>query len=167
VSNFFYSVRSSFPTGIRSLEEELSQESDIRSFVFAIAGLLYGISLAILGWFATGAGHGTFFFFSLAVFPYGIGLILWPLIGWLLADSRAYFQRILFIITIIFRYALIVIYVLFYGSSEIPYIAVTWRYSRFAILAPVALFLIGQLLIWAIVLGRILQTRQSVAMPQR
>ena len=151
-----HSIHRPTTTGSESLKgEDFSSGSDVlRRFVFAIVGVLYGASLAALGWMASGAGHGTFFFFSVAVFPYGIGLILWPVIGYLLADVGRQFQRALFLIAILGRYALLVVYVVLYGSFEMPHIAVTWRYSHFDIIAPLVLFLAGQVLIWTLFLRR-------------
>jgi hypothetical protein len=120
-----------------------------KKVVLTLAGLAYGLSLAWFGWIATGAGHGTFFFFSVAVFPYGIGLILWPLIGYLLADIHTSWRRIQFLTVIIVRYGLLTLYVVLYGPSEMPRIEITWRYSALYVLAPIVLFLVGQGIIWA------------------
>lgn len=138
-------------------DREGSGSDVIKNFAFAGVGLLYGVSLAVLGWIATGAGHGTFFFFSLAVFPYGIGLILWPVLGYLLAHVDVTFHRTLFLITIVTRYALLTVYILRYGSSEMPHMMVTWRYSHFDIVAPLVLFLAGQILIWALFVRGVLK----------
>ena len=74
---------------------------------------------------------------------------MWPAIAILLAYVRDGFYRGLFLIVIAVRYALIAVFVLRW-PDEIPRIAVAWKYSAGYVLAPVGLFLAGQLLIWLI-----------------
>ena len=103
--------------------------------------------LTALGWTATGAGHGTFFFFLLAVFPFGIGFLLWPVIALLLANVGESFYRRLFLIAIPVQYALIALYILNW-SDELPRIAIAWKYSPANVLEPLVLFLAGHIVIW-------------------
>lgn len=67
----------------------------MKQWVYAIVGLLYGITLAFV-WFASigggGAGHGpeheTNIILFFAAAPYGLGLLLWPVIGFMAGSVR-------------------------------------------------------------------------------
>ena len=120
-----------------------------KSLTYSLMGFLYALGLTALGWMATGAGHGTFFFLSLAVFPFGIGFLMWPAIALLLANLRDTFYRHLFLSVIAVRYGLIAIYVVRW-PDELPRIAVAWRYSPAYVIEPLVLFLAGQLVIWVL-----------------
>jgi hypothetical protein len=130
---------------------------------FAILTLFLGAVFAGLGWITSAAGHGTFFFFSIAVFPYGLGLLLWLMIGFFLADVGQPFQRTMFLTTIFVRYLVIGIYVFNYWSYEWPHIKITWAHSRLFILAPIIVFFAWQAFIWAFFIRRMRQKRLAVS----
>lgn len=91
------------------------------------------------------------------MFPFGIGFLLWPAIAFLLANIKDSFYRILFLIVIASRHVLLAIYVSRYGPGEVPHIIVTWSYSPFYVLAPLTLFLGGQILIWVLFVRGVLK----------
>lgn len=127
--------------------------SMIKPFTYSFIGLLYGLSLLALGWTAAGAGHGTFFFLSLAVFPFGIGFLMWPAITLLLANVHEGFYRSFFLIMIAVRYALIAIFVLRW-PDELRRIPIAWEYSPSYVIEPLVLFLAGQVLLWVLFFRR-------------
>src|SRR5581483_11608179 len=78
-----------------------------------IAGLLYGILLAITGLLATGVGHGTYVLIGIFSAPVGfLGIIIalvspplvWAIIGWMLSKADHPKYRIIFIVIMAVHY---------------------------------------------------------------
>jgi hypothetical protein len=125
----------------------------VKVLSYTLTGLVYGLCLTALGWNASGAGHGTFFFLSLAVFPYGLGFLLWPAIALLLAKIDDGFYRDLFLSVIAVRYALIAVFVVNWG--EVQRIPIAWMYTPGYILEWILIFLAGQVLIWVLFVRKV------------
>lgn len=126
---------------------------------FAATGFLYALIFAFLGFNVTGScGTGTFFFFAIAVLPYGIGLLFWPVMGYLMADLRAVFSKWLYL-TILAAHYFLVVKCLWY-SEESYYLIKMWNSSPSLLLMPAIFYLTGQVVIWAVFIRSIRSTRE-------
>jgi len=115
-------------------------------------GLLYAVVYFLLAFNAGGgggAGHGpgTGIFFA-AVLPYGMGLLFFPVIGFLAGNLRAFMVKVLFISATVIHYALVVNFLRIDWLRDSARIEGMWMYSPISIVLPGAFYLIGQLVIW-------------------
>ncbi len=125
------------------------------------AGTGYAIIYFILAFFAVGYGHGTAIFFA-PLMPYFLGLIFFPLAGFLGGDLRPFLSRVLFISALTVHYASTVICLRVRGMADPAYVERTWRASPWLILLPAGWYLLGQVFIWAVLIrGVFFQARRA------
>ncbi len=63
-------------------------------WILTFAGIIYTVMLGLIGIGMIGAcGVGTSLFAALAFFPFGVGLLYWPLLGYLLPSTSQAYQR--------------------------------------------------------------------------
>jgi hypothetical protein len=125
------------------------------------AGAGYAVIYFILAFFATGAGHGTFIFFA-PLGPYFLGLIFFPLAGFLADDLRPFLSRVLFISALTVHYATTAIFLRVRGVADPSYIERVWNASPWFILLPAGWYLLGQVIIWAVLIrGTFFQARRA------
>ena len=117
----------------------------------SIVGLLIGLAFAVVYLFlafgAAGAGHGTGIFFA-AILPYGVGLLLFPALGFLAGNLRSLANKIVFVSILTIHYALVINFLRLDWISEATYFEKMWNYSPLAILLPTGLYFAGQLILW-------------------
>ena len=126
-----------------------------RTGVYPVAGFLYGLVLACLGFLATGAGHGTYVIAGLASSPVSviqsiwIALLsppfIWSYVGFWLGGSAHVFGRLIFLLCMLMHY-LGLIWVLRRPSEFADWGYVSKLPEFFA--GAVGFYLIGQIAIW-------------------
>jgi len=124
-------------------------------------GLLYALAYLILAAGAAGAGHGTYFFFA-PISPYCLGLLIFPLLGYLAGDLRPFSSRVIFLSALAIHYALTAIFLRGDGLSEPSHIRKVWDISPENILLPAGCYLLGQVIIW-VALIRVVVSRSGRA----
>ena len=129
---------------------------------FAGLGLLYAIIYAFLAFVAAGAGHGTGIFF-VAIWSYGLGLLVFPLIGFLAADLRPFLVKVIFISILAIHYAVVVKLILVGWAGDFPHIEKMWNLSTWYILLPAGFYLVGQIVIWMVLIRRSIIYRERAA----
>src|SRR2546425_12680240 len=103
----------------------------------AIAGLLIGLGFAVVYFFlafgASGAGHGTGIFFA-AILPYGLGLLVFPSLGFLAGDLRSFMSKVIFICVLVIHYTLVINFLRLDWMTDPVYIEKSWNYSHWSII---------------------------------
>jgi len=121
-----------------------------RSQVVGLAGgTSYGLVYCFLAFSATGGDRGTYIFFAPAG-PYLLGLLWFPLAGFLAGDLRPFLSKVVFISALIVHYAIIIIFLRAVWEIDFPYFAQVWDNSPSYILLPAGWYLLGQAIIWAV-----------------
>jgi hypothetical protein len=120
----------------------------IMRWSFAAIGFLYAIIYAVFAFAAAGAGHGTGIFFA-AIWPYGLGLLFFPVVGFLAGDLKPFLPKVLFISLLVIHYTLAINFLRLGWTTDLPYIEKMWDNSPLYILLPAGFYLLGQVLIWA------------------
>jgi hypothetical protein len=126
--------------------------------VGCLVGLVYVFIYFLFAVWPTGAGHGTYIFF-LPLWPYLLGGMFYPGIGAIGVDLGSAKARIAYIGLILLHYVGICYFYLFSDLAEPAYLVKVWRHSDIAILFPLAIFAIGEIVIW---LNLIVQMALSV-----
>jgi hypothetical protein len=114
-----------------------------------LAGLVYAAIYLGLAFGAAGAGHGTGIFFA-AILPYGLGLLFFPMIGFLAGDLRSFLSKVLFVSLMMIHYAFVINFLRWDWISEPAYVEKIWNYSPLSIILPAGFYLVGQFAIWAV-----------------
>lgn len=125
------------------------------SIVGFIIGLVYVVAYLALAFGAAGAGHGTGIFFA-AILPYGFGLFIFPVVGFLAANLKLFLPKVLFLLALAVHYILVIIFLRVDWVSDFSYVEKMWNYSRLSILLPAGFYLLGQVAIWAIFIRSVL-----------
>ena len=117
-----------------------------------VVGLLYAAVFFFLAFLAIGgggAGHGpgTGIFFAV-VWPYGVGLLYFPMIGLLSAVLHSFISKVLFVSATVIHYALTLNALRFNHLTDADALRGMWNYSPWIILIPTVLYFGGQTLIW-------------------
>jgi hypothetical protein len=122
----------------------------------ATIGMLVGLAYAAVFFFLAflavgggGAGHGpgTLIFFAV-VWPYGLGLLYFPVIGLLSAVLHSFSSKVLFVSATVIHYALTLNALRLDHVANADAFRGMWNYSPWIILIPTALYFGGQTLIW-------------------
>ena len=111
-------------------------------------GVVYALLYLFLAFGAAGAGHGTFIFFA-PISPYCLGLLIFPVLGYLAGDLRPFLSRVLFLSVLAIHYALTIIFLRVEWISDPSYIQKVWNIYPWNILMPAGCYLLGQVIIWA------------------
>ena len=112
-------------------------------------GIIYAVVYLALAFGAAGAGHGTFIFFA-PLLPYGLGLLFFPIVGFLAGDLRPFLSRVLFISVLALHYALTIIFLRLEWVRDLSYTEKVWNYSPLGILLPAGCYLLWQVVIWVV-----------------
>jgi hypothetical protein len=118
------------------------------SIVGLVLGLAYALVYLAFAFDAAGAGHGTGIFFVVMA-PYGLGLLVFPVIGFLMGDLRPFTSRVLLASVMAIHYALIINLLRVGWLREFAYVEKMWSYSPSSILLPAGFYLSGQVAVWA------------------
>jgi hypothetical protein len=120
----------------------------MRRWLFALLGLVYAAGYLLVAIFTSGGGHGPRFTFAAAM-PYGIGLLVFPVLGFLMANLRPMPIRIAYALVLLIHGAVVVGFVLRWWSEDLPYADRAWQASPMNILLPIGFYFVGQLVLWA------------------
>jgi hypothetical protein len=86
-------------------------------------------------------------------------------IGFLLGDLRPFRSKILFLSVLAVHYALVVNELRVTWDDGLPYTQKMWDYSPWAFLLPAALYLAGQVFVWAAFARALLCARAGAVRP--
>ena len=138
-----------------------------------IVGLLIGVAFGLVYFFfafaAAGAGHGTFIFFA-PLSPYGLGVIAFPVLGFLAGDLRPFLSKVVFASLLAIHYTLLIFTLRVPWIRDPAYIDKTWAFSPSYILVPSALYIGVNILLWAVFvysLGRSANDAEQIVRPKR
>jgi hypothetical protein len=122
--------------------------------VFAI---VYGLlSLAII----PVCGLGTGILIIMAFGPYGIALLFWPVIAFLLADLKSIVTKCLVVILLVAHYGFIFIVLSRAGGDEWQRINETIRLYPQYMWPPIVLYVVAHVLIWGLFIRGAFFSRQ-------
>jgi len=116
---------------------------------FALIGLVFGLALAFWGVMISGGGH-----FNLPVMlfvsPIGIGLLFWPLWGFLSVRFNSGLSKVLFLCTMIAHLLGLGFYMFHPDNSDGYWFQIAMEDSTFILFSgsAVVLYLAGQLFLW-------------------
>lgn len=120
-----------------------------KRITFAVGGFMYGLALAVWSAMISGGGH-----FNLPIMlfisPVWIGLLFWPLWGFLSVRFDSLLVKALFIVTMAVHYAGIIFYVRDPDNSDGYWFPIGMHDSSFIWFpaSAFALYLAGQLFLW-------------------
>jgi hypothetical protein len=116
---------------------------------FAAGGLVYGLALAVWGVMISGGGHFNLPF-MLSISPVWLGILLWPLWGFLAARFDSALSKGLFLVTMAAHYAGIIFYVINPDNSDSYWFRIGMHDPSFIWFpaSAFALYLAGQLILW-------------------
>jgi hypothetical protein len=116
---------------------------------FAVGGFVYGLALAVWGAMISGGGHFNLPF-MLAVSPAWMGILLWPLWGFLSARFDSQLVKALFLVTMAAHYAGLYFYVRAADNSDDYWFRIGMHDPAFIWFpaSAFALYLAGQLFLW-------------------
>jgi hypothetical protein len=124
-------------------------------------GIIYALVYLALALGAAGAGHGTFIFFA-PLLPYGLGLLFFPVFGFLAGDLRLFLYRVLFLSALALHYAMTIIVLRLEWVRDLSYMEKIWNYSPLGILLPAGWYVPGQSLIRAMFIrGVVFQSNRA------
>lgn len=120
-----------------------------RRIIFAAVGFAYGLALAFWGAMISGGGH---FNLPIVLFisPIWLGLLLWPLWGFLSVRFDSILSKALFVCTMVAHYVGILFYVFDPDNSDAYWFRIGMNDPSFILFpaSAVALYLAGQLFLW-------------------
>jgi hypothetical protein len=119
---------------------------------FSFKGLVWGIIFTgvylLLAGAAAGGGHGALLFLA-PLFPYGLGLLLFPVIGFLAGNLDSFFTKSLFLIMLAVHYGLVLTVIKFMWVENVPYFEKVWNSSPTLIILPLTFYVLGNLVAYA------------------
>jgi hypothetical protein len=110
-------------------------------------GCIFAAMYLFLAFRAAGYGHGSYIFFSVAM-PYGLGLLIYPLLFALTDYLYSRTVKIVYLLTVVIHYSTTAIFVYSWWNDDIPYLLKIWSVSPASILLPFIWYLFGQFFIW-------------------
>ena len=119
----------------------------MKSWIFAVLGLAYAGSYLLLALLTSGGGHGPRFTFAPAI-PYGIGLLVFPVFGYLMGDLSSKGIKAAYGVLLVVHCAAVTSFVLLWWPEDLPYANRAWEASPLNILLPVIWYLAGQVFLW-------------------
>jgi hypothetical protein len=127
---------------------------------FAVVGALYAVAYLLLALGAAGFGHGTYLTL-IPIWPYGLGLLVYPLAAHLLVNLRTMSARATFVSILFAHYAIIGFHLFHKWSEEQPYLEKTWRVEPINLVLPLSWFLIGHAILWVCFLAYVFMNKPS------
>lgn len=119
----------------------------MKRWFFAVLGLAYAGSYLLLALLTSGGGHGPRFTFAPAM-PYGIGLLVFPVFGYLMGDLSSNGIKTAYGVLLVVHCAAVASFVLLWWPEDLPYANRAWAASPLNILLPVFWYLAGQIFLW-------------------
>jgi hypothetical protein len=112
---------------------------------FAKVGFVFSAALAVLCWPIAPDPLRRDIFFSLGVYPVGVGLIIWPAAGYLLAGARSDFARSVCLGAVGFYNYWVVEQLTAAGDGSPALVERLWGVNRLGLAAVATLYVGGQL----------------------
>jgi len=131
-----------------------------RSLVGLLIGFTFGLVYFFAAFAASGAGHGTFIFFA-PLSPYGLGVIAFPVLGFLAGDLRPYLSKVFFICVLVVHYTLTIVTLRVPWIHDPAYIDKTWAFSQSYIVGPTVLYLGANILLWGLFVYNLVRYRAA------
>ena len=114
---------------------------------FALLGVIFAVVYMVLAAGAAGFGHGTYFFF-IPAWPYGFGILIYPLISYLIAVPDKWWAGPLSLILLLLHYSIIAALIYRRWSDEAVYIEKTWMTAPLNLMLPALWLLTGHTALW-------------------
>ena len=130
-----------------------------RGLVGLLIGLAFGLVYFVFALAAAGAGHGTFIFFA-PLAPYWLGVIVFPILGFLAGDLRPFLSKVFFISVLVLHYTLTIVTLRGPGIRDPEYLAKTWAFSPSYIVLPTALYIGANILLWVVFVYNLVGNRE-------
>jgi hypothetical protein len=133
-------------------------------------GFLYGTALSVIGFLATGLGHGTYVILGISSAPLGfMGFLVslfspplaWAIIGCLLSKSEYPHKRLFFLITIACHYLSIWPLLATQPFEDLDHFKRTWQHHPDTIIAGICCYLVGQSIMWVYFLRQIHEGKKN------
>ncbi|MBA3713345.1 MAG: hypothetical protein H0W76_12990 [Pyrinomonadaceae bacterium] len=112
-------------------------------------GVGFSVVYLFLALLTSGGGHGPSFTFAGAA-PYGLGLLLFPVFGFLLSDLKLPMTKVACLVMLVAHYVAVAYSVATSWVSEMPYAERAWSVSPSNILLPVGWYVAGQFIVWGL-----------------
>lgn len=126
-------------------------------------GFVYAAILLVLSGIVADDWQSVSLFSLLGIYPYGIGLIFWPITGYMLAEPETFFERYLSLSAVLL-YDFGVIYKLIsYEGDEAAFFERVWRNNQLGLLFLTAFYLLGQLLIVCLIWWRSGNAKEAIS----
>jgi hypothetical protein len=123
----------------------------------------------LLAFGAAGAGYGTGIFFA-AILPYGLGLLVFPILAFLAGDLRPFMSKVIFVSVLVLHYALVINFLRLEWMIDPVRIGRTWHSWPVNIILPAAFYFGAQLLLWFLFVRNALQlggATEQIVGPER
>jgi hypothetical protein len=121
-----------------------------------LLGLLYSAGYLFVAVMTSGGGHGPRFTFA-GLMPYGAGLLVFPVLGFLMGNLQSAPFKIAYGVLLLIHSATVVGFVVAWWAEDQPYVTRAWDSSPLNILLPVGWYLTGQIILWATLLWAVLR----------
>ena len=112
-----------------------------------VIGVVFTAIYLLLAFAASGAGHGTALFFAV-IFPYGLGLLLFPLIGFLTDNLDSFLTKTLLLVVLAIHYGLVFTFIKMIWVEDFSYFEKVWSLSPIMIILPLGFYLLGNLIVF-------------------
>lgn len=116
---------------------------------FTFIGFVYGLSLAYLGIISSGGGHSNLTS-MLALSPYGLGIFIWPILGFLSADFRASWSKPVFTGLMCIHFMGLIFYIYGNWEGESYWLKIAINNTNFIIMTTLGIvsYFVGQTFLW-------------------
>lgn len=129
---------------------------------FAKVGFVFSAALTILCGAIAPEGEGGEFFAALGIYPAGVGFLIWPAVGYLLAGARSDFGASACLGAVTLYNYWVAEQLTASGADGAALIERLWGGNRLGLTAVAALYVVGQL---AVVLPKIRERRRRRVSP--
>ncbi|MDM7922883.1 MAG: hypothetical protein QUS14_11330 [Pyrinomonadaceae bacterium] len=137
----------------------------MKRFRFIILGVVFSVIYLILAVGGSGLGHGTYIFFVPA-WPYGLGLLVYPLLLHLVGIAETARDRLVFLVLILSHYGIIAYLLVQRWPAEADSIAKVWSVEPINIVLPAIWFLFGHLALWTAFFVKLVGSNPLVRPPR-
>ncbi len=121
----------------------------MKRFLLTSLGIGFSVIYLFLALLTSGGGHGPSFTFAGAA-PYGLGLLVFPVFGFLFSDLKLPMTKVVCLVMLAAHYVAVTYIVATSWVSEMPYAERAWSVSPLNILLPVGWYAVGQVIVWGV-----------------
>ncbi|HEY0319834.1 MAG TPA: hypothetical protein VGC66_02570 [Pyrinomonadaceae bacterium] len=121
---------------------------------FIKIGFVYAVILLVFAGIVSDEWRSDGLFNTLGIYPYGLGIIFWPLLGYLFPRIESLFDKYL-LVSAIALYDFSAVYKFMSSDAEeMAFFERVWRMNKLGILVLAAFYLGGQLFMVRVILAR-------------